>query len=201
MMTGTNAAERLLPPSAARMQLVAVDLMPALGVAQVIEHCHSKGILHRDLKPENFLLKERNGSIEKDNVRAVDFGLSTAHVSGQVCKKVVGSAYYLAPEVLKVLPSSPATPPPPPPPPHTPRTPVLFHESRTRIGARSCTRAMRSTVPGCAFARTYVRRIPVSLVLAYDVWNWLAASSLPTWDLLLVFKVLCLRSLETLRQA
>jgi len=70
-------------------------------ILQVIAHCHSKGILHRDLKPENFLLKKRDGSIEKDNVRAVDFGLSTSHVDGQVCRQVVGSAYYLAPEVLQ----------------------------------------------------------------------------------------------------
>lgn len=68
---------------------------------QVVAHCHSKGILHRDLKPENFLLKKQDGSIEKDNLRAIDFGLSTFHSEGQYCKKVVGSAYYLAPEVLK----------------------------------------------------------------------------------------------------
>lgn len=72
-------------------------------VVQVVAHCHSKGILHRDLKPENFLLKKGDGSIEKDNLRAIDFGLSTFHSKGQCCKKVVGSAYYLAPEVLKVL--------------------------------------------------------------------------------------------------
>lgn len=70
---------------------------------QVVAHCHSKGILHRDLKPENFLLKKGDGSIEKDNLRAIDFGLSTFHNKGQTLKKVVGSAYYLAPEVLKVL--------------------------------------------------------------------------------------------------
>ncbi len=44
-----------------------------------------------DLKPENFLLKNRTGSIEKDNLRAVDFGLSTIHHDTQICKQIVGS--------------------------------------------------------------------------------------------------------------
>ncbi len=44
-----------------------------------------------DLKPENFLLKNRTGSIEKDNLRAVDFGLSSIHRDGMICKQIVGS--------------------------------------------------------------------------------------------------------------
>lgn len=43
-----------------------------------------------DLKPENFLLKTRDGIIDKDNLRAVDFGLSTFFQDGQVAKEVVG---------------------------------------------------------------------------------------------------------------
>lgn len=48
-----------------------------------------------DLKPENFLLKTRDGPIDKDNLRAVDFGLSTFFQDGQVAKEVVG--YYPIP--------------------------------------------------------------------------------------------------------
>jgi Protein kinase domain len=55
-----------------------------------------------DLKPENFLLIDKTKPIDKENLRAVDFGLSTYYQAGQVCRDVVGSAYYLAPEVLKV---------------------------------------------------------------------------------------------------
>lgn len=29
-------------------------------VLQVLQHCHTKGIIHRDIKPENFMLKARH---------------------------------------------------------------------------------------------------------------------------------------------
>lgn len=51
----------------------------------------------RDLKPENFLL-----STKEDNapLKATDFGLSVFYSPGQIFRDVVGSAYYVAPEVL-----------------------------------------------------------------------------------------------------
>jgi serine/threonine protein kinase len=69
---------------------------------------HSRGIMHRDLKPENFLLKRRGRcgepALEPDNLRTVDFGLATRLPPGGRLKELVGSAYYIAPEVLQVLP-------------------------------------------------------------------------------------------------
>ncbi|KAI3765617.1 hypothetical protein L2E82_15656 [Cichorium intybus] len=54
--------------------------------------------MHRDLKPENFLLVNRDDDF---SLKAIDFGLSVFFKPGQIFKDVVGSPYYVAPEVLK----------------------------------------------------------------------------------------------------
>ncbi|XP_047321759.1 calcium-dependent protein kinase 26 [Impatiens glandulifera] len=66
-------------------------------IAGVVQACHSLGVMHRDLKPENFLLVNRDDDF---NLKAIDFGLSVFFKPGQVFKDVVGSPYYVAPEVL-----------------------------------------------------------------------------------------------------
>ncbi|KAJ6948558.1 hypothetical protein NC651_002782 [Populus alba x Populus x berolinensis] len=67
-------------------------------IVQIIHTCHSMGVIHRDLKPENFLLLNKQ---ENSPLKATDFGLSVFYKSGEVFKDIVGSAYYIAPEVLK----------------------------------------------------------------------------------------------------
>lgn len=58
-----------------------------------------------DLKPENLLLKSRDKPIDKDNLRAVDFGLSTFFQDGQTCKEVVGCAFTSRCHVVAILSS------------------------------------------------------------------------------------------------
>ncbi|KAL2936384.1 Calcium-dependent protein kinase 17 [Bienertia sinuspersici] len=67
-------------------------------IVQIVHTCHSMGVLHRDLKPENFLLLNKD---ENSPLKATDFGLSVFYKSGETFKDIVGSAYYIAPEVLK----------------------------------------------------------------------------------------------------
>lgn len=50
----------------------------------------------RDLKPENFLLATKN---KDSDLKATDFGLSMFYKPGQTFTDIVGSAYYVAPEV------------------------------------------------------------------------------------------------------
>jgi calcium-dependent protein kinase len=67
-------------------------------IVSVVHRCHSLGVFHRDLKPENFLLSSK---AEDAPLKATDFGLSTFFKPGELFQDIVGSAYYVAPEVLK----------------------------------------------------------------------------------------------------
>lgn len=67
------------------------------GIANVVHICHFMGVIHRDLKPENFLFASKD---ETAMLKAADFGLSVFIEEGKVYRDLVGSAYYVAPEVL-----------------------------------------------------------------------------------------------------
>ncbi|KAJ4912856.1 Calcium-dependent protein kinase 15 [Raphanus sativus] len=67
-------------------------------VLNVVQICHFMGVMHRDLKPENFLLSSKD---EDAMLKATDFGLSVFIEEGKVYRDIVGSAYYVAPEVLR----------------------------------------------------------------------------------------------------
>lgn len=66
-------------------------------IVNVVNSCHFMGVMHRDLKPENFLLATKD---EDAMLKATDFGLSVFIEEGKVYRDIVGSAYYVAPEVL-----------------------------------------------------------------------------------------------------
>ncbi|KAA8516834.1 hypothetical protein F0562_017348 [Nyssa sinensis] len=66
-------------------------------ILSVIEACHSLGVMHRDLKPENFLFVNEQ---EDSPLKTIDFGLSVFFKPGETFTDVVGSPYYVAPEVL-----------------------------------------------------------------------------------------------------
>jgi calcium-dependent protein kinase len=65
---------------------------------KVAAECHLHGLVHRDMKPENFLFKSQK---EESSLKATDFGLSDFIRPGRRFTDIVGSAYYVAPEVLK----------------------------------------------------------------------------------------------------
>ncbi|KAD3067043.1 hypothetical protein R6Q59_018830 [Mikania micrantha] len=67
-------------------------------IINVVHVCHFMGVMHRDLKPENFLLSDNS---ENALLKATDFGLSMFIQEGKSYRDIVGSAYYVAPEVLK----------------------------------------------------------------------------------------------------
>lgn len=67
-------------------------------IVGVVEACHSLGVMHRDLKPENFLFVDKK---EESLLKTIDFGLSIFFKPGERFTDVVGSPYYVAPEVLR----------------------------------------------------------------------------------------------------
>ncbi|XP_050245243.1 CDPK-related kinase 1-like isoform X2 [Quercus robur] len=66
-------------------------------ILSVVAYCHLQGVVHRDLKPENFLFTSKD---ENSPLKAIDFGLSDYVKPDERLNDIVGSAYYVAPEVL-----------------------------------------------------------------------------------------------------
>ncbi|KAK9082022.1 hypothetical protein Syun_031004 [Stephania yunnanensis] len=66
-------------------------------ILSIVAYCHLQGVVHRDLKPENFLFSTKD---EESPLKAIDFGLSDFVNPGERLNDIVGSAYYVAPEVL-----------------------------------------------------------------------------------------------------
>jgi calcium-dependent protein kinase len=67
-------------------------------ITSALNYCHSIGITHRDIKPENILFESRESDSE---VKLIDFGLSKKHNSGEKMHTILGTPYYVAPEVLQ----------------------------------------------------------------------------------------------------
>eukprot|EP00246_Nothoceros_aenigmaticus_P002250 TRINITY_DN13068_c0_g1_i1.p1 TRINITY_DN13068_c0_g1~~TRINITY_DN13068_c0_g1_i1.p1 ORF type:complete len:578 (+),score=92.83 TRINITY_DN13068_c0_g1_i1:563-2296(+) len=66
-------------------------------ILSIVSFCHLQGVVHRDLKPENFLFTTKD---ENAQLKAIDFGLSDFIRPDERLNDIVGSAYYVAPEVL-----------------------------------------------------------------------------------------------------
>jgi calcium-dependent protein kinase len=68
-------------------------------IISAVHYCHKMNILHRDLKPENILFT--GDSLDRNvKIKIVDFGTAKMFTNDAE-KKVIGSSYYIAPEVLE----------------------------------------------------------------------------------------------------
>lgn len=73
---------------------------PKAIIAQILNavaFLHLHGVVHGDIKPENFLFTSKD---ENSQLKAIDFGLSEFVKPDKKLQDIVGSAYYVSPEVL-----------------------------------------------------------------------------------------------------
>lgn len=64
-------------------------------VLLAINHCHHENICHRDLKPENILIEASS-----HRIKLIDFGTAGDFDPKKGLSGILGTAYYIAPEVL-----------------------------------------------------------------------------------------------------
>lgn len=76
-------------------------------IVSAMAHCHSRNIVHRDLKPENIVYKWKQGHTNDrgedvgDQLCIIDFGDAKVVNDNEVYDDFVGTAFYLAPEVVR----------------------------------------------------------------------------------------------------
>ena len=78
------------------------EAMAAWYLRQILSavcYCHGMNIIHRDLKPENILIvkRQKNGY---HPIKIIDFGTAKVFQKEKAEHLLIGSAYYIAPEVL-----------------------------------------------------------------------------------------------------
>jgi len=66
-------------------------------VLSAVAYCHHHKIVHRDLKPENILYESLE---DNSNIKVIDFGASNVFRANEKMGKLVGTPYYIAPEIL-----------------------------------------------------------------------------------------------------
>ena len=70
-------------------------------IFSAVYYCHStSNIIHRDIKPENILIESIDQNTHFYNIKIIDFGTAKIYEKNKNEDKIIGSAYYIAPEVL-----------------------------------------------------------------------------------------------------
>ena len=68
-------------------------------ILSAVSYCHNMNIIHRDLKPENILIVKSQKN-EYHPIKIIDFGTAKVFQKEKAEHVLIGSAYYIAPEVL-----------------------------------------------------------------------------------------------------
>ncbi|KAK4340257.1 hypothetical protein RND71_041719 [Anisodus tanguticus] len=108
---GGELLDRILARGGKYSEEDAKDVM--VQILNVVAFCHLQGVVHRDLKPEEVMGSSRGNNLwqkcknflfsskdESSQLKAIDFGLSDFVRPDEKLNDIVGSAYYVAPEIL-----------------------------------------------------------------------------------------------------
>lgn len=79
---------------------MAAEIMRQL--LSAVAYCHESHIVHRDLKPENLLLDSPPVEDHSCTIKLIDFGTSCLYTDNHHMRQRLGTAYYIAPEVLEM---------------------------------------------------------------------------------------------------
>jgi len=97
-----NGEKFYYTPKGERVTLTEKEVAKLIrGIVDAIHYCHSRGVSHRDLKLENLMFSDND---ESADVKLIDFGFSKLFKGGNTMYAVLGSPYYVAPEVLRARP-------------------------------------------------------------------------------------------------
>ena len=92
---GKEVFDRIVEDGRIKEKKVCMVIMKVL---HAISYCHSRGVTHRDLKPENILFETLDSESE---IKLIDFGLSRKVFNDEKMHTILGTPYYVAPEVLQ----------------------------------------------------------------------------------------------------
>eukprot|EP01083_Nonionella_stella_P083071 229518_1 len=91
---GGELFDRIVNPDYKMTEKIAASLIHDMLTA--IQYLHSQNIVHRDLKPENFVFESSSTSA---NIVLIDFGCAKIVSDEKEYKDLVGTVYYLSPEL------------------------------------------------------------------------------------------------------
>ena len=68
-------------------------------IIQVVSYVHSNNIILRDLKPENILISKKSKKTYHQ-IKIIDFETATVFSKNKREHALIGSSYYITPEVI-----------------------------------------------------------------------------------------------------